>query len=84
MLFARSAALAYLCIPYKLPVHLKKPKILLITPPLTQINTPYPATAYIKGFLCGKGFDVVQADLGIELILRLFSRKGLQEVFRTP
>ncbi|QHT65565.1 radical SAM protein [Rhodocytophaga rosea] len=60
---------------------MKKPKILLITPPLTQINTPYPATAYIKGFLGQKGFEVVQADLGIELILRLFSRKGLQEVF---
>lgn len=62
---------------------LKKPKILLITPPLTQINTPYPATAYIKGFLRQKEFDVVQADLGIELVLRLFSSRGLQQVFDT-
>ncbi|MBK7809088.1 MAG: hypothetical protein IPJ51_22810 [Saprospiraceae bacterium] len=26
-------------------------KVLLVTPPFTQLNTPYPATAYIKGFL---------------------------------
>ncbi|WP_242693129.1 B12-binding domain-containing radical SAM protein [Sabulibacter ruber] len=58
------------------------PKILLITPPLTQLNTPYPATAYIKGFLRGRGFDVAQADFGLELVLRLFSRKGLNQVFQ--
>ena len=56
-------------------------KILLITPPLTQINTPYPATPYIKGFLKSRGFEVVQADLGIELILRIFSKKGFQRLF---
>lgn len=58
------------------------PRILLITPPLTQINTPYPATAYLKGFLGSRGFTVRQADLGIELVLRLFSAEGLREVFR--
>lgn len=56
-------------------------KILLITPPLTQINTPYPATAYLKGFLTSRGFDVAQADLGIELILEVFSKKGFQRLF---
>ncbi len=56
-------------------------KILLVTPPLTQINTPYPATPYLKGFLTGRGFDVSQADLGIELILAIFSKKGLTAVF---
>ena len=25
-------------------------KVLLITPPMTQLNTPYPATAYLTGF----------------------------------
>ncbi|AMJ68278.1 B12-binding domain-containing radical SAM protein [Hymenobacter sp. PAMC 26628] len=57
------------------------PKILLITPPLTQLNTPYPATAYIKGFLKGRGYDVAQADLGLQLVLRLFSVDGLKRVF---
>ncbi|MDQ2770241.1 MAG: radical SAM protein [Bacteroidota bacterium] len=57
------------------------PRILLITPPLTQLNTPYPATAYIKGFLGGRGFDVTQADLGLQLVLRLFSEAGLRRVF---
>ncbi|MBT2559005.1 radical SAM protein [Hymenobacter sp. ISL-91] len=57
------------------------PKILLITPPLTQLNTPYPATAYIKGFLGGRGYAVAQADLGLELVLKLFSRAGLTRVF---
>ena len=60
---------------------LASPKILLITPPLTQLNTPYPATAYIKGFLTGRGYDVTQADLGLQLVLRLFSVAGLKRVF---
>ena len=56
-------------------------RILLITPPLTQLNTPYPATAYIKGFLVGRGYEVTQADLGLQLVLRLFSAEGLRRVF---
>ena len=51
--------------------------ILLITPPFTQLNTPYPATAYIKGFLNTKSIVAFQMDLGIEVILELFSKKGL-------
>lgn len=56
-------------------------KILLLTPPLTQLNTPYPATAYLKGFLTGRGCEVYQGDLGIELILKIFSKEGLEELF---
>ena len=60
-----------------------KTKVFLITPPFTQLNTPYPATAYIKGFLNTKNIPATQADLGIEVILKLFSRKGLQDLFQT-
>jgi Radical SAM superfamily len=56
--------------------------ILLITPPFTQLNTPYPATAYIKGFLNTKSIAAFQMDLGIEVILELFSKKGLQNLFQ--
>ncbi|MFN0289864.1 B12-binding domain-containing radical SAM protein [Pedobacter helvus] len=56
-------------------------EILVITPPFTQLNTPYPATAYIKGFLNTKGISSTQADLGIEVILALFSKKGLTALF---
>ena len=59
-----------------------KTEILAITPPFTQLNTPYPATAYIKGFLNTKNISTTQADLGIEVILELFSKKGLQDLFR--
>lgn len=45
------------------------------------MNTPYPATAYLKGFLNTQGVESTQIDLGIETILRLFSKKGLQQVF---
>jgi hypothetical protein len=55
--------------------------LLLITPPFTQLNTPYPATAYLKGFLNTKQISSYQIDLGIEVILRLFSKKGLKGVF---
>ncbi|MFY0598493.1 MAG: radical SAM protein [Cyclobacteriaceae bacterium] len=55
--------------------------ILLITPPFTQLNTPYPATAYIKGFLNTIKVESFQMDLGIEVILELFSKKGLEKLF---
>ncbi len=55
--------------------------VLLITPPFTQLNTPYPATAYLKGFLNTKGITSFQADLGIEVTVKLFSQKGLIKLF---
>lgn len=55
-------------------------RILFLTPPMTQLNTPYPATAYLTGFLKKHGYDVRQADPAIQLAVRLLSRKGLSEV----
>jgi hypothetical protein len=57
-------------------------KLFLFTPPFTQLNTPYPATAYIKGFLNTKNIPSVQADLGIEVILKMFSKQGLINLFQ--
>ncbi|MFK7758135.1 MAG: radical SAM protein, partial [Flavobacteriales bacterium] len=58
-----------------------KQNLLLISPPFTQLNTPYPATAYIKGFLNTQDILCGQLDLGIETILNLFSKKGLEKLF---
>lgn len=58
-----------------------KNQLLLVTPPFTQLNTPYPATAYLKGFLNTKNIASLQADLGIEVILELFSEPGLTKLF---
>lgn len=55
--------------------------VFLLTPPFTQLNTPYPATAYLKGFLNTRLISAFQADLGIEVTLALFSRTGLEELF---
>jgi hypothetical protein len=56
-------------------------QVTLLLPPLTQLNTPYPSIAYLARFLRGKGVSVHQRDLGLELVLRLFSRAGLTRVF---
>ncbi len=56
-------------------------KILLITPPFTQLNTPYPASPYLKGFLKQHGYEVFQADLSIEVMNVIFSSKGFQKLF---
>lgn len=58
-------------------------KVFLITPPFTQLNTPYPATAYLKGFLNTQNINSFQCDLGIEVILELFSKKGLTNIFNS-
>ncbi|MDC3388042.1 radical SAM protein [Flavobacteriaceae bacterium] len=56
-------------------------KTLLITPPFSQLNTPYPATAYLKGFLDEKGVLVSQCDLSIELFSKVFTTEFIRKVF---
>jgi radical SAM superfamily enzyme YgiQ (UPF0313 family) len=55
--------------------------VFLFTPPFTQLNTPYPATAYLKGFLNTRNIACRQADLGIDTTLALFSKEGLTALF---
>jgi hypothetical protein len=55
-------------------------KILSLIPPMTQLNTPYPSTAYLMGFLPSHGFDAVQDDLALALVLGFFTADGLAEV----
>jgi radical SAM superfamily enzyme YgiQ (UPF0313 family) len=55
-------------------------RILSIIPPMTQLNTPYPSTAYLTGFLRSRGFKAEQADLSIALALKLLSVEGLEAI----
>jgi radical SAM superfamily enzyme YgiQ (UPF0313 family) len=68
-------------LPSFLKFHAVEKKVLLITPPFTQLNTPYPATMYLKGFLNTQGVSSFQMDLGIEVILQLFSSATLPLFF---
>lgn len=57
------------------------PRVLSLIPPMTQLNTPYPSTAYLTGFLRSRGFaDAQQDDLALALVLRLFSAAGLAQM----
>ncbi|MEK8025675.1 B12-binding domain-containing radical SAM protein [Pseudaquabacterium rugosum] len=55
-------------------------RVLSVIAPMTQLNTPYPSTAYLTGFLRSRGIDARQEDLALALVLALFSRDGLAEV----
>src|SRR6185436_7267244 len=55
-------------------------RVLLIVPPMTQLNTPYPSTAYLTGFLRSRGVDAVQEDLALKLVLRLLCPAGLDRL----
>src|SRR5574343_641736 len=57
-------------------------KVLSLIPPMTQLNTPYPSTAYLTGFLRSRGLDAVQEDLALALVLQLLSREGLGQVLQ--
>src|SRR5438270_14034116 len=52
-------------------------RLLLVTPPMIQLNTPYPATAYLMGSLrlhaADLGLELTQADASLTLFLRLFA-----------
>ena len=55
-------------------------RVLSVIPPMTQLNTPYPSTAYLTGFLRSRQINAVQEDLALALVLQLFSAAGLQAV----
>lgn len=55
-------------------------RVLSVIPPMTQLNTPYPSTAYLTGFLRSRNIHAVQEDLALALVLRLLSTKGLEQV----
>ena len=55
-------------------------RVLSVIAPMTQLNTPYPSTAYLTGFLRSRGVDAVQEDLALALILALLSARGLAAV----
>ena len=56
-------------------------EILLVQPPFVQLNTPYPATAYLASFLRREGHSAYIVDLSIELFRRIFSGPGLSAAF---
>ena len=47
---------------------------------MTQLNTPYPATAHLTGFLQLHGYTVEQRDPAIELMLKILSPAGLNGI----
>jgi len=55
-------------------------KVLSLIPPMTQLNTPYPSTAYLTGFLRSRGFDAVQEDLALATVLALLNKQGLTDL----
>ena len=58
----------------------KNIRVLALMPPMVQVNTPYPSTACLTGFLRSRGVAAAQVDLALELVLELFSRAGLERV----
>ncbi|EHR69455.1 Fe-S oxidoreductase [Burkholderiales bacterium JOSHI_001] len=55
-------------------------RVLSFIAPMTQLNTPYPSTAYLTGFLRSRGVHAVQEDLALALALKLLSADGLLTV----
>ena len=45
---------------------------------MVQLNTPYPATPVITGFLKEQGVAATQYDMSLAVALRMFSREGLE------
>ena len=56
-------------------------KVLILQPPVMQLNTAYPSGAYLSSFFTSLGCSVQWKDLNIELFYEIFSRKGLEKLF---
>jgi Radical SAM superfamily len=55
-------------------------RVLSLIPPMTQLNTPYPSTAYLTGFLRNQNIDARQDDLALRLALELLTPQKLQSI----
>ena len=55
-------------------------RVLSLIPPMTQLNTPYPSTAYLTGFLRSRGVCAVQEDLALATVLALLCGDGLLQI----
>lgn len=56
-------------------------KVLLIIPPFSQINTPYPSAQQLSGFLRSRRYEARTFDLSLKVSLRIFSKSGLERIF---
>ncbi|MDD2236355.1 MAG: radical SAM protein, partial [Kiritimatiellae bacterium] len=72
----------------ELRVGIRSLRVLLLTPPMVQLNAPYAATPLLTGFLRANEVDARQADWSLKAGLTLFSRRGVglmaEEAERIP
>ena len=55
--------------------------VIVVQPPLVQLNTAYPSGAYLSAFFKDLGFDCRWFDLSEALFSSVFSAKGLERLF---
>jgi hypothetical protein len=55
-------------------------RVLLVNPPLSDPVGPYPAICYLAGFLDTVGYRAELADASLDVLLRLFSESGVEEL----
>ena len=55
--------------------------ILILQPPIVQLNTAYPSGAYLSAFFKSLGHKTRWLDLSLELYYEIFSRTGLTRLF---
>jgi len=58
-----------------------KQNVLIIQPPIVQLNTAYPSGAYLSAFFKSLGHKTRWLDLSLELYYAIFSRAGLTKLF---
>lgn len=55
--------------------------VIVINPPLVQLNTAYPSGAYLKAFFKSQNCNTQSYDLSIQLFYSIFSKQGLTKLF---
>lgn len=58
-----------------------KINVLILQPPIVQLNTAYPSGAYLSAFFKSLGHKTRWLDLSISLFYEIFSRSGLTKLF---
>lgn len=58
-----------------------KQRVVIIQPPLVQLNAPYPSGAYLSAFFKNMDMEVEWHDMSLELYSAIFSKEGLHKLF---
>ena len=60
---------------------MKKTDVIIINPPSMQLNSLYPASSFLSGYVKMQGYSAVICDLNLKYFLNVFNNENIEKIF---